>query len=351
MILKEKQLTNSQDPKIRAGEDAERQMAFYLQRAFGKTKDCFVLNDLRIIHDDDVAQIDHLIVSRFGLFIVESKSVHGTIGINKQKEWSRTYNNKPEGMQSPVLQAEAQGKILRTLIRANSEQLLSKMLGLLQKGFKFCPINVYAAISDSGIIERKIIIPELFKADQVTDGIEEKLKILKKSSSLLSLTSNDVAWSINAEETKNVANFLLLQHTPLRKVVIETKPEPPKMSVVKPAKALGNEATKFSFVPKAGAICPKCNKQKLIRKSVTRSDGTETDFLACATYPNECKAIFALVAMTKKVDLPESKIELKVNDNCPKCSIGKLMLRKAKTEFFGCSQYPKCKFTSYKNNV
>ena len=351
MILKEKQLTNSQDPKIRAGEEAEKQMAFYLHRAFGKAKEYFVLNDLRIIHDSDVAQIDHLIVSRFGLFIVESKSVHGTICINKQKEWSRTYNNKPEGMQSPVLQAEAQGKILRALLRANSEQLLSKVLGLLQKGFKFCPINVYAAISDSGIIERKATIPELFKADQVTDAIEEKLKTLKKSSSILSLTSNDVAWSINAEETKNVAEFLLRQHTQPHKTAIEPKPEQHKVSAAKPTKTLINKVLELSFVPKVGAVCPKCNQHKLIRKSVARSDGTETDFLACAAYPTECKAIFALVAVTKKVDLPESIIELRVNDNCPKCSTGKLVLRKAKTEFLGCSQYPKCKFTSYKNNV
>lgn len=355
MILKEKQLTISQDPKIRAGEVAEKQMAFYLQRAFGKLKDLYILNDLRIMHDGDVAQIDHLIVSRFGLFIVESKSVHGTISINKQKEWSRTYNNKPEGMQSPVLQAEAQGKVLRALLRANSELLLSKVLGLLQKGFKFCPINVYAAISDSGIIERKATIPELFKADQVTDAIEEKLKILKKSSSLLSLTSDDVAWLINAEEAKNVAEFLLRQHMPLHKTAIETKPEQPKMSVAKPIKAPTNKAIEISFVPKVGAICPKCNQHKLIRKSVPRSDGTKTDFLACAAYPNECKAIFALVAVANGTSLPASKIETKkelnANDNCPQCSTGKLVFRKAKTEFFGCSQYPKCKFTSYKNNV
>ena len=245
MILKEVQLTNSQDPKIRAGEDAEKQMAFYLQRAFGKAKDLYILNDLTIVYDGDAAQIDHLIVSQFGLFIVESKSVHGTISINKQKEWSRTYN-KPLGMRSPVLQAEAQGKILRALLRANSEKLLSKVLGLLQKGFKFCPINVFAAIPDSDIINRETTISELFKADRITDAIDEKLKVLKKSNSLLSLTSNDVAWSINAEETKNA---------------------------------------------------------------------------------------------------------LKVIENCSQYSIGKFVFRKKKTEFFGCSQYPKCNFTSYRNNV
>lgn len=348
MILKEKQLTNSQDSKVRAGEEAEKQMAFYLQRTFGKSKDFFVLNDLRIVHDSDVAQIDHLIVSRFGLFIVESKSVYGTITINKQQEWSRAYNNKPEGMRSPVLQAEAQGKVLKELLRANTEQLLSKMLGAIQKGFGYCPVNIFIAISDNGIIDRKTVIKELFKADQVSRAIEDKLKELKKVSSLLSF-SIDTGWFMSEKEAEAVAQFLLRRHQPKVKTDVsipnEIKPQSP---IIKP------EIEK-AFIPKVGAICPKCNKHKLIRKNISRSDGTETDFLACAAYPKECKAIFALVAVANVASLPASKIEtkkeLKANDSCPQCSTGKLVLRKAKTEFLGCSQYPKCKFTSYKNNV
>lgn len=353
MILKEKQLINSQDPKIRAGEDAEKQMAFYLQRFFAKAKDCFVLNDLRIVHDGDAAQIDHLIVTKFGLFIIESKSVHGKIRINKQEEWSRQFNDSTQGMQSPVLQGEVQGKIIRALLIDNKHELLSKMLGLVQKGFKFCPINVYVAISDKGEILREAAIPKLFKADQVSKAIEKQLKELKLLNSLFSLSVD--AWSISAEEAENVANFLLSQHRPLQKDAIEIKPEQPKVTAIKPTKAPINNQSQLSFVPKVGAICPKCKQHKLTRKSVSRSDGTETDFLACASYPNECKAIFALIAVAKKVDLPEPKIEnkneLKANDNCPQCSIGKLVPRKKKTEFLGCSQYPKCNFTSYRNNA
>lgn len=346
MILKEKQLTNSQDSKVRAGEEAEKQMAFYLQRTFGKLKDFFVLNDLRIVHDSDVAQIDHLIVSRFGLFIVESKSVYGTITINKQQEWSRTYNNKPEGMRSPVLQAEEQGKVLKELLRANTEQLLSKLLGTIQKGFGYCPVNIFIAISDNGIIDRKTVIKELFKADQISKAIDDKLKVLKKASSLLSF-SIDTGWFISEKEAEAVAQFLLRRHQPKVKTDVSISNEiKPQSSIVKP------EIEK-AFIPKVGVICPKCNQHKLIRKSISRSDGTKTDFLACAAYPKECKAIFALAAVANGANLPASKIEtrkeLKANDNCPQCSTGKLILRKAKTEFFGCSQYPKCKFTSYKN--
>ena len=350
LILKEKQLTNSQDRKIRAGEEAEKQMAFYLQRAFAKKNDCFVLNDIRIIHNNDIAQVDHLLVTPFGLFIIESKSVHGKIIVNKRNEWSRTYNKDIEGMSSPVLQAEAQGKVFRELLMANKESLLGKaLLGTLQKGFVNCQIIIYVAISDKGVIDREHDVKELFKADQICKSILTELESFRKRNSLISLSMNPV-WEISLEETKIVAEFLLSKHVPIvnshiaKPVATHTESKIP--STNKPEK---------SFIPKVGAICPKCNQHKLVRKSISRSNGTETDFLACAAYPKECKAIFALVAVANEASLLASKIEtkkeLKANDNCPQCSVGKLVSRKKKTEFLGCSQYPKCNFTSYRNNV
>lgn len=355
MILKEKQLINSDSPKIRAGEEAEKQMAFYLQRGFGKEKNCFVLNDLRIIHDGEIAQIDHLIVTEYGLFIIESKSVYGEITVNQNAEWSRSYSNTASGMASPVLQAEAQGKVLKALLAANKEKLLSKMFGALQKGFGYCPINVYVAISDAGIINRKKAIPELFKADQVCNAIKEKLIHSKKISSLLSL-SIDTGWLMRADETIAVANFLLSQHQPLIKNDFKVLDLPPLANKAnhehKQVQSNVTNKSEKNFIPKAGALCPQCNQLKLVRKSVQRADGTETDFLACSGYPKICKAIFALVAVAKSTEKSVDKVamsqEHKEHDNCPRCKSGKLVIKlnKAKnTKFTGCSEFPKCRFT------
>lgn len=351
MILKEKKPTHSKDPKIRAGEEAEKQMSFYLQRAFAKRNDCFVLNDIRITYGDDVAQVDHLIVTPFGLFIVESKSINGKIIVNRRNEWSRTYNGKVEGMPSPILQAQAQGKVLRELLMANKESLLGKALfGSIQKGFVNCNISVYAAISDKGIIDREHEVKELFKADQICESITTELDSLKKRNSILSVNP---VWEITLEETKRVADFLLKNHHPL--VINRTieSDESQKKSKVVAKKTANQSHQEKSFVPKAGAICPQCNSLKLIKKSIQRADGTETDFLACSGYPKDCKAIFALKAVAKNNDihneLKTSENELlKENDSCPRCKSGKLVKREAKTEFLGCSEYPKCRFTNYR---
>jgi len=353
VILKEKEFTNSSDPRRRAGEKAEKQMAFYLQRAFRKRNDYFVINDLCITHDGEPAQIDHLIVSPYGLVIIESKSCHSTIIVDEFNRWARTFNGKPEGMQSPVLQAEEQGRILKELLRSNTETLLGKMLmGSVQKGFGYCPFFVYISVSDSGIIEQKIDVPELHKADEVAKAITGKLDELKKKSDLLSpkfWLSSEVGWRMKLEEARTVADFLVAQHQPVSQTTSVKKAKEVSLSEATPAQM------KTTFVLKVGAKCPECDAAKLIRKSVPRSDGTETDFLACQGYPSSCKAIFPLVAVMRQgaatyeiAASPAKSIGEEMS--CPRCGTGKQVRRKGKNgkpDFWGCSNYgkTKCGFT------
>ena len=84
-----KQTTSQGDPRHRAGAVAESQTAHYLHRRFKDEPDVHLLHDLRIEdreqpeHDGrvGVCQIDHLIVHRWGMFIVETKSVTGEVRI------------------------------------------------------------------------------------------------------------------------------------------------------------------------------------------------------------------------------------------------------------------------------
>lgn len=352
MILKEKEFTNPSDPRLKAGEEAEKQMAFYLQRAFSKRDDCFVINDLRVSLDGDFAQIDHLVVSTYGFFIVESKSAH-VIGINEHGDWQRTYNNESTGMRSPVLQAQEQGRILKELLIANKEKLRGKIFfGKMQKGFKYCPVDVYIAISDNGIIQRGMDIPELFKADAVTGAITGKLAQLKSKANPLTpknLLSMDVVWEMTKQEAQAAAEFLVSQHQPKSLAIPEKENKKEPLHEVIPKQM---EAT---FVPKVGALCPKCSSNKIVRRSHHRGDGTDREYLACGGYPSSCDALFPLSisrkdlavvpVVEKAISAGSTYIE---GGSCPWCKNGKLVKRKKKTEFLGCSNHPKCKFTDYR---
>ena len=97
--------TGNADPRQRAGAAAESQMAFYPHRAFDRNPETRVLHGLRLEDSGQpeqdgspgVCQIDHLVVHRWGMFIVESKSVTEEVRVRPDSsggdEWSRTYTS------------------------------------------------------------------------------------------------------------------------------------------------------------------------------------------------------------------------------------------------------------------
>lgn len=247
MIIKQaNQSALSTDPRRDAGEKAERQMAHYLHRAFASSSDLYVLNDLRLEDEQQpeqngspgVCQIDHLVIHRWGVFIVESKSTVDEISIRDDgsggDEWTRTEGGKPKGMPSAIQQARRQGELLRKFLDHHAETLLGKVAlglgaihtmlhGTNQRGFKHIPIQVLVAIADTGRIRRvngwqepdKPFATYVCKADLVPMRIEDEYERHRAVSSILNREISDYGlWSMKKEEVKRVAEFLLERHTP-----------------------------------------------------------------------------------------------------------------------------------------
>ncbi|MDX1934436.1 MAG: nuclease-related domain-containing protein [Capsulimonadales bacterium] len=236
MIVKELDTFTSTDSLARAGRKAEEDLSFYLRRAFADSPDLRVFNGLRLERDGDAAQVDHLILHRFGLLIIESKSVASRIRVNEQEEWSRFWNASWQGMPSPIRQAERQGAFLRQYLQAHREVLRNKALfGMVQKGFVSMNIDVLVSISDSGIIDRpkKLPLPQVVKADQITDQVHATFQRHRKADSLFNPNVTEGGWSLSQDEIERVSTFLLREHRPLRqgpqKESFEsvTEPSPP----------------------------------------------------------------------------------------------------------------------------
>ena len=278
MIVKELDPFIPQDKFGKAGQEAEQQMSFYLRRAFADNKNIYVFNDLRLEHKGDAAQIDHLIVHQYGMIVIESKSVTSRVKINEHQEWIRWFNNTPQGMQSPILQAHRQGVFLKKYLDRHAEILLTKILGI-QPYFGAILIDTLVAISDSGIIERpkKMPLEEVCKADQICDRVKALQVKQQKESSFFNL--NSTGRSLNKDDVNKVVQFLLKEHKPLpykteagsiskpdlqlspseKKVVIQAKAESPSITkpvISKPYKAmLSQSVSKYS--------CRQCNKNNL----------------------------------------------------------------------------------------
>ena len=245
MIVKPyKQPPPAATPRLRAGAEAERQMAHYLNRRFNQEPEVHVLHDLRLVDDaqleqtgaSGVCQIDHLLVHRWGMFIIESKSVSQEVRVRPDgsdgDEWSRVYQGKEIGMPSPIQQARRQSEFLRVFLQRYGKQLLGQwslgsrtlakfVWGTDQRGFTHAPIQLVIAVSDSGKIRRVDGWQEpqrpfrvfVTKADLVPDKISQELEHHRQGANVFNILKGEYGlWSIEAQEAGQVAAFLAARH-------------------------------------------------------------------------------------------------------------------------------------------
>ena len=310
-------------PTAVAGEAAEKQLAFYLSRAFADTPAIAVFNDLRIVDSvagDDVAQIDHLILHPCGFVLVESKSITGSVRINKQREWVRVSSRGEEGMPDAVEQARRQRDVLRRCLDHHAKNLLRAGRGFAALGF-----DVLAAVSDQGVIEREIPMPKVVKADQVPAKIKaivtQRLELAKDDA-----TPNG---KLTELEFAQITEFLLRSHTPLR----QTSPRPPTAArpplkrPVSPAprRAAKRIASASAAAPPLTASstpparhCPQCNGTRIEMRWGNRPKGYYFHCLTCEKNWRPDRSAQTCPACRRR-DVPLRKSQDLMLLACPDC--------------------------------
>ncbi len=98
--------------------DGERVVVGYLAKGLD-SKNYFIFNNIVLPNPyNGSTQIDHIVVSRFGIFVIESKNMKGWIyGHEKEKKWTQTFRgNHKYPFQNPILQNEVHVRALRDLM-------------------------------------------------------------------------------------------------------------------------------------------------------------------------------------------------------------------------------------------
>jgi hypothetical protein len=108
-----KQLRN-----MRTGIAGEKDAAHYIDTHYRDRDTHAVIHDLRIEIDGEVAQIDHLVISRgMHFYLLESKSFNGDLVVNEHGEFSVRYGMGAfYGIPSPLEQGRRQAKVLQRLL-------------------------------------------------------------------------------------------------------------------------------------------------------------------------------------------------------------------------------------------
>jgi hypothetical protein len=119
------QLTSSQKnwlrdehSRVSKGIHGEQEAAFYLDSYFKTGTNHVVMHDLRFVVDDQVAQIDHLVISRAsGIFLFETKNYSGNLVINEMGEFTAVYGHEQYGIPSPIEQSRRHERVLSELLK------------------------------------------------------------------------------------------------------------------------------------------------------------------------------------------------------------------------------------------
>lgn len=316
MIKKEIEKKSFSTKREKAGNDAEKQMAHYLKRAYQNNEDIHVINDLRISLCDDIAQIDHLIIHRFGFIIIESKSVSTEVSYNELGEWKRTYNNKQSGMPSPIKQAERQAKLLKDFLQKHESELFKKTL-LIKSSFSDFKFDVLIAVSDSGIINRakNIVFTEVHKADQISDKINEIIKgYAETNNNLLSLRMN---YHFAENTMEKIIRCLIYSHHPKTEAVKETKA---KYKINKESPKNSNKKQTEN-----DKLCGKCKS-----KNIEIKYGRYGYYFSC----RDCKGNTSIKVKCKDSSCNARIRKQKLNfyKKCEKCDSSKLYFVNTSTE-------------------
>jgi hypothetical protein len=134
--------------------------------------DYYLIKNVTLPTDDGTTQIDHIIVSKYGIFVIETKNMKGWIFASEnQKQWMQKIFKHTSEFQNPLKQSYKHVKTLETFLRIKSDTLFSVIIFIGDSTFKTkIPENVRFVCSGIKYIKSKTDI--VFNMQDIANFIE-----------------------------------------------------------------------------------------------------------------------------------------------------------------------------------
>src|SRR3989338_3937638 len=214
-LLNHSKATASQKEKIEreirmigAGINGENSSAHQLEFYWKSSNNWAIIHDLRLEHDEQVAQIDHILINRFlDIWVCESKHFTEGVAIDDKGQFTAFYKGKPSGQPSPIEQNKRHIHLLQKICD-DGKMWLPKRMGITLKP----RIKSLILISKNA----RITLPkkanfewlnEIIKVDQIKTNIDED----GESANLISLGK-----VISPETLELFAKELAMKHRPIK---------------------------------------------------------------------------------------------------------------------------------------
>lgn len=193
---------------INAGMRGENEAAHEMKVHYGDSKNWAIIHDLRVVHGDLVAQIDHLVINRWlDVWVCESKHFSEGVSINDHGEFTAFFASKPYGVPSPIEQNAKHILILQRIFDAGTVELPTRL------GFTIKPdLKSLVLVSKGARISRpktKIDgIECIIKNDQFFKHVDKAVE----GNGILSTAAK----IISSETLESVALQIAKLHKPIR---------------------------------------------------------------------------------------------------------------------------------------
>jgi len=271
----QKKLIKSDLSRVSNGDKAEKDNAYYLDFAFDKSKNIILLHDVRLEHNDRTAQFDHILISRFGIELLETKSSQGSITINN--DGSMTYKSKSTNtLPNPLEQSYRHAEVLKDFI--NNSELLSKRIAI----FGGIDISSKVLIHPETTITNKKLPDGFERGDSFVTSRNKEIDDIGffKAMGLLGKM-----YDIN--KAKEIAQIIVDAHKPVEYDYTK-KYRMKKIELVDEtydAVPIKEKIEEASFKK----VCPRCNEGELIVKKIKSKKAIEKysndEFIGCSRYP------------------------------------------------------------------
>jgi len=105
------------------GAEGERRVNSTLRRKLAE-QDYILLEDLTLPTTQGTTQVDHIVLSRYGIFVIETKNMSGWIfGGKTQARWTQVIHRHKSQFQNPLRQNYQHVKVVQDLLGVRQNQL------------------------------------------------------------------------------------------------------------------------------------------------------------------------------------------------------------------------------------
>lgn len=233
----------------------------FLVNVFAKlflNKDIYhLVKNVTLPTEDGSTQIDHIIVSKYGVFVVETKNMKGWIfGNEKQKTWTQKIFKSTHKFQNPLHQNYKHLKTLESTLAIGMEKLFSVVVFVGDSTFKTkVPENVLKGMAYIRYIKSKKTA--LLSDDEVTSVLEQ-----------IQSGRLTPSFKTNRAHVKHV-----------KELVAEKEGTKEGVSVSPDLNTNTN-------------ACPKCGSEMVMRET-KKGNNVGKQFWGCSTFP-KCRGIKAV---------------------------------------------------------